>query len=114
MGLEDFVVYVKSDRMGVGAEQLGRVLMSSFLQALAESDRKPRRILFVNSGVFLTTEGSEVLETLGRLEKAGVEIFSCGTCLEYYRRKDRLSIGKVGNMANTVEALLGAGKVICP
>jgi selenium metabolism protein YedF len=114
METTDFVVYINSDRVGVGAEQLGRLLMSSFLRTLAASSNKPGKILFVNSGVYLTTEGSEVLDTLKELADAGVEILSCGTCLDYYRRKEVLRIGAVGNMAGTVDALRGAGKVLTP
>ena len=108
------VVYIRSDRMAVGAEQLGRLLMTSFLETLASSPAKPARMLFVDSGVFLTTEGSEVLDTLKRIEAAGVEIFSCGTCLDYYRRRDNVRVGKIGNMAGTVETLMNAGRIISP
>jgi selenium metabolism protein YedF len=114
MEKSEVVVYVNSDRMGVGAEQLGRLLMSSFLQSLAASSTKPAKMFFVNSGVFLTTEGSEVLDTLKELSDAGVEIFSCGTCLDYYRRTENLRVGNVGNMAGTVDALIGAGKILTP
>lgn len=108
------VLYVNSDRMGVGSEELGRLLMISFLKTVADSPGKPHRMVFVNSGVFLTTQGSEVLEVLEQLEKTGVEILSCGTCLDYYRRKDTLRVGRVGNMAATVESLLGADRVVSP
>jgi selenium metabolism protein YedF len=73
---------------------------------------RPAKVLFINSGAMLTTEGSEVLETLNLLEKEGVEIFSCGTCLNYYAIKDKLKAGKVTNMYETVDALLTAGKVV--
>ncbi len=114
MGSDDILVYINSDRMGVGAEQLGRLLVMSFLEMLAASPVMPSRMIFVNSGVFLTTEGSEVIEILERMEQAGVEIFSCGTCLDYYRRTDSLRVGKIGNMGGTVEALMSAGKVVSP
>jgi selenium metabolism protein YedF len=111
---ENTVVYVRSDRMGAGEDALGRPLLASFLHTLAASPRKPRRMVFVNRGVFLTTEGSEVLEPLRALERAGVEIFSCGTCLDYFHRKETLAVGKVGNMAGTVESLLTADRVVSP
>jgi selenium metabolism protein YedF len=114
MEKDSTVIYVRSDRMGAGAEQLGRLLMTSFLETLASSPTRPSRMLFVNSGVFLTTEGSDVLDALKRLEAEGVEILSCGTCLDYYRRKDNLRVGKIGNMAGTVETLMNAGKILSP
>lgn len=113
-GLDDSLVYINTDRMGEGAGELGRLLISSFLQTLASSPRKPRRMIFVNSGVFLTTEGSDLLDVLQEMEKAGVEIASCGTCLDFYRRKENLRVGRIGNMANTVDWLLEAGKIVCP
>jgi intracellular sulfur oxidation DsrE/DsrF family protein len=64
-------------------------------------------LLFVNSGVFLTTEGSESLEALKELEKRGVEILSCGTCLDYYHLKEKLMVGKVTNMFEIVEKTTG-------
>ena len=46
------------------------------------------------------------------LEKEGVEILSCGTCLAFYGIKEKLRVGKVTNMPLTVDSLLTAGKVI--
>jgi len=68
----------------------------------------------MNSGVFLTTEGSPVLEILKRYEEQGTEILSCGTCLDYYGRTDRLCMGRPTNMRETVNALLNSKKVPKP
>ena len=106
------VVCITSDRFGVGDEGLGEILMKAFLNTLWDYEPKPAKILFINSGVMLATEGSEVLETLNLLEQEGVEIFSCGTCLDYYEIKDKLMVGKVTNMYETVAFLRAAGKVI--
>jgi hypothetical protein len=80
--------------------------MGSFLAVLRESERVPAKMLFLNSGVFLTTEGSPHLEILRRISEAGTEIASCGTCLDYYERKEKLPVGRVGNMSDTVESML--------
>jgi selenium metabolism protein YedF len=106
------VVLVASDRLGSGDKRLGEILMKAFLNTLWDVDPKPAKILFMNNGVRLAIEGSEVLETLEMLEKKGVEIFSCGTCLEYYNLKEKLRVGSVSNMYATVDALLSATKVI--
>jgi len=106
------VVLITSDRLGTGSEELGKILMKSFLNTLWDHEPKPGKILFINSGVMLTTEGSEVLETLELLEREGVEIFSCITCLAFYEIKDKLRVGKVTKMPDTVDYLLGAAKVI--
>jgi peroxiredoxin family protein len=66
----------------------------------------------MNSGVFLTTEGSEVLEILQGLSQEGVQILSCGTCLDFYGIKDKLAVGEITNMYTAVEMLSSAERSI--
>jgi len=106
------VVFITTDRLGTGEQQLGEILMKAFLNTLWDAEPKPAKILFLNDAVRLTTEGSEVLDSLKLLEESGVEIFSCGTCLEYYQLKDKLKVGLITNMYDSVDSLLSAGKVI--
>ena len=107
-------VYVSSDRMGDGPEELGRLLMKNFIITLLDCANLPSRMFFVNSGVLLATEGSEVLEPLQKLEASGVEIASCGVCLDFFGRKELLRAGRVTNMLSIAESLLGAKHVITP
>lgn len=111
-GKSDDVVFIDTDKLGIGDEKLGAILMKAFLNTLWDNEPKPARIIFMNSGVKLTVEGSDVLEALMLLEQDGVQIFSCGTCLDYYGIKDKLTVGKVTNMYETVHSLTSAGKVI--
>jgi len=106
------VFLVTSDRLGEGAEELGRLLMKNFIITLLDLERLPDRMLFLNSAVLLTTEGSEVLEALEALGNRGVEILSCGVCLDFYHRKDKLKAGAATNMFTTAESLMAAGSVI--
>jgi selenium metabolism protein YedF len=106
------VALICTDRFGSGDERLGEILMKAFLNTLWDTEPRPAKLIFMNSGVRLTTEGSEMLDTLKLLETDGVEIFSCGTCLEYYDIKDKLRVGQVTNMYATVESLISADKVI--
>lgn len=108
------VAAIGSDRMGEGSEELGHILMKSFLFALTQLDQLPDKILFYNGGARLTVEGSESLEDLKNLEEQGVEIMTCGTCLDYYGIKDKLAIGTVTNMYSIVETLKNAVSVIRP
>lgn len=108
------VVAVGSDRMGEGSEELGHILIKSFIFALTQLDDLPDKILFYNGGAKLTVEGSESLEDLKTLEEQGVEIMTCGTCLDYYGIKDRLAIGGVTNMYSIAETLQNAMSVIRP
>jgi len=108
------VILVASDRLGDGPEELGRLLMKNFLITLLDLQKLPDRIFFVNTGVLLTTEGSELLGALEQLGNRGVEILSCGVCLDYFQRKDKLSVGQVTNMFTIADALLTSGEVIRP
>lgn len=108
------VVAVGSDRMGEGSEELGHILIKSFIFALTQLDDLPDKILFYNGGAKLTVEESESLEDLRTLEEQGVEIMTCGTCLDYYGIKDKLAIGGVTNMYSIVETLQSAMSVIRP
>ncbi len=109
-----YIVYINSDKMGAGEEELGRLLMGSFLKTLVDAERHPEKVFFVNRGVFLTTEGSELIETLEALRQRGVHVLSCGTCLDYYGRKDRLKVGSATNMLEIVTALASAEKIVKP
>jgi selenium metabolism protein YedF len=106
------VVFITTDQLGVGDERLGGILVKAFLNTLHDSEPKPEKILFINNGVKLTTEGSEVLDNLAALTADGVQIISCGTCLNYYGILEKLKFGIAGNMYDIVNVLLEAGKVI--
>ncbi|HEX2936763.1 MAG TPA: sulfurtransferase-like selenium metabolism protein YedF [Bacteroidales bacterium] len=105
-------ILVTSQFFGQGNEELGQVLMKSFLYSLNEMKEKIKHIIFMNSGIFLTCEGSPVLEYLQGLEADGVEILSCGTCLDFYGMKEKLAAGKVTNMYTAMDILTTASKSI--
>ncbi|MBD3223363.1 MAG: sulfurtransferase-like selenium metabolism protein YedF [Caldithrix sp.] len=107
-------LYLNSDKMGHGEPQLGRKLMASFLKELAESSVQVDMIGCVNDGIFLTTEGSPVIDSLKRMKEDGAQIATCGTCLDYHQRQDKLLIGDVGTMDQTVDIMGMADKVIQP
>ncbi|MBJ6802436.1 sulfurtransferase-like selenium metabolism protein YedF [Geomonas propionica] len=106
------VMLVGSDRMGDGAEDLGRLLMKNFIMTLLDLSELPDRIFFVNSGVLLAAEGSEVVETLNELGNRGVEVLSCGICLDFYKKKETLAAGGVTNMFTIAETMLLARSVV--
>lgn len=108
------VVAVSSPRMGNGNDELGAVLIKGFLFALTQQEELPSTILFYNGGATLTTEGSASLEDLKSLEAQGVEILTCGTCLNYYGLTDKLRVGEVTNMYTIAEKLTGADLVVNP
>lgn len=108
------VVAIGSSTMGSGDDTLGRTLMKAFLYALSQQETLPETILFYNGGAMLTTEGSASIEDLKSMEAQGVEILTCGTCLDFYGRKDKLLVGGVTNMYQIVETLTRAELVIRP
>ncbi len=111
---ENTVVVVSSDRMGTGNDKLGKVLIKGFIFAVTQLDTLPKTMLFYNGGATITCEGSDSLEDLKSLEAQGVEILTCGTCLDYYGLKEKLAVGSVTNMYSIVEKMAGAGKILKP
>ncbi len=108
------VVYINDRFMGKGDDRLGEILMKAFLKTLLELDVRPRQLIFVNNGVYLTTSGSAELETIRTLEREGTVILSCGTCLDFYHLKDKLEVGQMSNMFEIASLLLEADRVVTP
>ena len=107
-------VVLRSGKMGEGSDELGTALMKSFIYALTELEELPETILLYNGGAYLSCEGSDSLEDLKSLEAQGVEIMTCGTCLNYYGIADRLAVGSVTNMYAIAEKMAEADTIICP
>lgn len=105
-------VFIGSSTLGQGDEGLGNILMRSFMHTLREMEEPPARIIFMNSGVEMVTEKSDVLDDLQALEEKGVEVLACGTCLGYYKLKDAVRAGRISNMYDITAALLEADRVI--
>ena len=100
--------------MGSGDDELGRQLMKGFLYAQTQLDVLPDTVLLYNGGAKLSAEGSQSVEDLRSLEAQGVEILTCGTCLNFYGLSEKLAVGNVTNMYDIAEKLSGASSVIRP
>lgn len=107
------VVVFASDLMGEGAPELGAILMRAFCQTVVQLEA-PQKLLFYNRGVFLTLNDSPVLSELKGLEEMGVALLVCGTCLDFFKVRDRLAAGQVSNMFSILEAQMQAGRIIRP
>ena len=105
---------ISSEAMGQGDDRLGKILMKSFLFALTQQDILPETVLLYNGGAFLSCEGSESLEDLKKLEELGVEILTCGTCLDFYGLKEKLAVGGISNMYEIVEKQCRAHTILRP
>jgi len=111
---EKVVAYINSRLLGVGDEALGSFLMKAFLKTLVDLERRPDRLILINSGVQLASEDSKVLDTLRELSEEGMEIVSCGTCIDFYGLKDKMKVGVISNMYDIVQSLLGADRLLRP
>lgn len=108
----DIVVVLSSDKMGEGDEKLGKTLIKSFIYSLTEFEALPKTILLYNKGVLLSTVEKDTVEDLKKLELMGVEILSCGTCVNYYNVKNKLEVGSLTNMYTIVERQMKADKIL--
>ena len=107
------VLFIASDILGRGDnQQLGSLLMQSFLHTLDGLTSRPEAIIFINNGVKLVTDDSPVLGELRQLENQGIEILACGTCLSRLQLANKAAVGQVSNMYNIADTLLRADKIV--
>jgi selenium metabolism protein YedF len=110
----NYIVVVTSDKMGEGAEELGHLLMSNFIKAIKDLDRLPQKMVFYNKGVMIVTKNSPVIDHLRDLEKMGVELLLCATCVSHYSLSDSIGAGILSNMFTIVEVMTSTGNIIKP
>jgi selenium metabolism protein YedF len=110
----DFVVVISSDKMGDGDAELGQLLMGNFIKALKDLDTLPKKILFYNKGVTLAITDSPLINHIQDLEKMGVEILLCATCVNHYKIAEKTGAGILSNMFVIAEAMANAGNVVKP
>lgn len=111
----NYIIILNADTLGKGNEDLGRILMKAFVNTIENLEVLPAKILCYNSGVKLLIEGTDTASTLKKLnETKGIDIFACGTCIDFYELKGKLTNHKVANMLNILEEQSKAAKVIYP
>lgn len=108
------VIYINSERMGSGDDGLGTLLIGTFLSTLGDFVREVSHILLVNGGVKLACEGSDKADYLVSLEEAGVEILSCGTCVNHFELTDKVKAGQISNMFTILQVLTTADSIVTP
>lgn len=113
-GQKNTVVVVAADHMGEGEGELGKNLLKAFLYALSQQESLPKTILFYNGGASLTCQGSLSLEDLKSMAERGVDILTCGTCLNFYGLTEKLAVGGVTNMYDIVEKQMAADLIVRP
>ena len=110
--LDNKCIFISSNKMGNGNDELGEILMKGFVYTLTESKPYPKSILLVNSAVKLSTENYDTVQNLKILEESGVEILSCGTCLDYYGLKESIKLGSITNMYTIVDIMKNSSQTI--
>jgi selenium metabolism protein YedF len=113
-GAPQVAVFVAADSIGRGDEELGQALMKAFLATIKDVAPRPTCLLMMNSGVKLAIEGSGSLAAIAELERLGVEVLVCGTCLDYFGVQDRLAAGRVSNMLEIASRMVEADRVVRP
>lgn len=107
-----YVFVFAKDSVGEGDETLGKMLAGAFLETMWEMEERPNKIIFLNSGIFLCLKDSPYLDAVKSLEKLGIELLLCGTCVEYYNKKDEVAVGEISNAYTILSSITEAGKVI--
>lgn len=105
------VIIINSDTLGRGDEGVGQTLLGTFLRKVLAHPDRPDVIIFYNSGVRLLTRQSYYLDVLDALEKSGVELLACGTCVFKVCGQHSLSVGRISNMDEITDIIISAYKV---
>jgi selenium metabolism protein YedF len=105
-------VVISRDTMGEGAEELGKILIKGFIYSLTELPKPPDFVIFLNSGAYLTSQGSNTIDDLKKLEEKGTEVLTCGTCANYYGLHDKLAVGAITDMYGITEKMAYACNTI--
>lgn len=95
---------VTSDVIGKD-DDIGRVLMKGLFETMRSTDELPHTVFFMNAGVKLTTTDEEFVSLINDIGEAGVEIYSCGTCLKHYGVEDNLRAGHRGSTGQVIEGM---------
>ncbi|MFZ5452599.1 MAG: sulfurtransferase-like selenium metabolism protein YedF [Thermodesulfobacteriota bacterium] len=112
MTFQKILVLIGADRLGSGDDILGRKLLVNFLGTLKEMGRELWCLVLLNAGVKLAVTGSEVLENIRDLEREGIMVLVCGTCLDHFQLLEAKEVGETTNMLDIVSHMQLADKVI--
>lgn len=110
----DYLVCIKSELMGEGDPELGKILMETFVSHLKLQDQLPTHVVLYNGGVKLAMKQSPLCSALTELEELGTRIMLCGTCIDHYGLQMDIGVGMISNMLVITETLASAGHVINP
>lgn len=110
----NYIVVISSDKMGEGDEELGHLLMVNFIKAIKDLDKLPLKIVFYNKGVMVATNNSPVIDHLKDLEKMGVGLLLCATCVNHYSLAESIGAGTLSNIYTIAEVMTSGVNIIKP
>ena len=110
----EFIIAFTSDKMGTGDDELGNLLMVNFIKAITDLDVLPAIMIFYNRGVMLGKDDSQVIEHLKEIEKMGVKLLLCATCVNYYSLAEKIHIGSLSNMYEIARTMASTSNIIKP
>jgi len=113
-GNNNLIYVISSNTMGRGSEDLGWALLQTYVTTIAEISPLPSHVLLYNGGVKLVTTEGKALEALQALEKKGVTIWVCGTCLEFFKLEEKRKAGSITNMYDIMNTMASAARVVSP
>jgi selenium metabolism protein YedF len=106
------VVYLfDADFVGTNRE-LGKVLTNGFLNAALALPHERMAVVLISNGVRLATEGSYALEVLKKGVERGTRVLLCGTCLDFFKIRNKVAVGTISNALEILECLTGADKIV--
>jgi selenium metabolism protein YedF len=111
---DDHIIVIKSDKMGMGDDDLGALLIKGFINSIGGVTPLPTKIILYNSGAKLVATDSPVLGALRDLEAKGCEILVCGTCADFFQIKEQIAVGSISNMPTILESMTAATKIVAP
>jgi len=109
-----YTILIKSNSMGSGNDDLGKILIRGFLNSLIKQEQLPTHIILYNAGVLLAVKDSDTAVSMLEMEQKGVQIVLCGTCVDFFQIKEQIAAGEISNMAYITSLLIEAPKVIVP
>jgi sulfur relay (sulfurtransferase) complex TusBCD TusD component (DsrE family) len=110
--LSNAVILITREGMGSADAALQQKLLNTYISLLLENETLPDVICFYTDGVKLVVEGSPLLEILTQMEKKGVQLIICSTCLNYFGFSEKVRVGIIGGMPDIIEAQSKAEKVM--
>lgn len=106
------IVYLFDNDFIGSNRELGKILVNGFMNAALSLPHKNATVILISNGVKLATTGSYALEVLNKLREQGVNILICGTCLDFFKIRDKVQVGIISNALEIMQCMANATNTI--